>query len=539
MNISYNSVTFNSIGLENPYLLLDENMVYVNKKWINQRNINLQGMMTGNFNQITTKQTALVNMFSTDFKTLQVDSIPSFTYCKVNNINFPESNYQNILNYSVSLLSYGDQFNYINSGVLDPVNEISINENNDGTFVVSHNASARGINKSTSALNAAKDFVDSLKGISQYNIGSLQQFNNQLDNSSFVLKNFSESIDRINGSCSIKEDYIFNSSLNDISTADGILKYSVEYRSGLRDDFATADVRGTIEYDKNVQPDASQVSTLANNGTFKTKAEAVLGGSVNAIPESFNINAEKGKLDFNFTYINNVIIQPYFDYKLSFRYDKIYSKTVIEISGPVIVKGNLKQRNTQLDTFLAAIPNMETYLYNIVNGDYSTWCSAVGSNVYILRPRANNLSVRRSLPKGTLEISANFDDGITAWPGFISNSFSINYNPTLELIYPKPNCLQNGYYILLQPDIWTLPNLSIRANGLVELGQENNAEANTKSFEQAIKSACTNALAITEIAKNETISFSNPASLLESSINTAYTSKTKNQKHSQVVRSII
>ena len=539
MNISYNSVTFNSIGLENPYLLLDENMVYVNKKWINQRNINLQGMMTGNFNQITTKQTALVNMFSTDFKTLQVDSIPSFTYCKVNNINFPESNYQNILNYSVSLLSYGDQFNYINSGVLDPVNEISINENNDGTFVVSHNASARGINKSTSALNAAKDFVDSLKGISQYNIGSLQQFNNQLDNSSFVLKNFSESIDRINGSCSIKEDYIFNSSLNDISTADGILKYSVEYRSGLRDDFATADVRGTIEYDKNVQPDASQVSTLANNGTFKTKAEAVLGGSVNAIPESFNINAEKGKLDFNFTYINNVIIQPYFDYKLSFRYDKIYSKTVIEISGPVIVKGNLKQRNTQLDTFLAAIPNMETYLYNIVNGDYSTWCSAVGSNVYILRPRANNLSVRRSLPKGTLEISANFDDGITAWPGFISNSFSINYNPTLELIYPKPKCLQNGYYILLQPDIWTLPNLSIRANGLVELGQENNAEANTKSFEQAIKSACTNALAITEIAKNETISFSNPASLLESSINTAYTSKTKNQKHSQVVRSII
>lgn len=539
MNISYNSITFNSIGLENPYLLLDENMVYVNKKWINQRNINLQGMMTGNFNQITTKQTALVNMFSADFKTLQVDSIPSFTYCKVNNINFPESNYQNILNYSISLLSYGNEFNSINSGVLDPVNEISINENNDGTFIVSHNASARGINKSTSALNAAKDFVDSLKGISQYNINSLQQFNNQLNNSSFVLKNFSESIDRINGSCSIKEDYIFNSNLNDINPADGILKYSVEYRSGLRDDFATADVRGTIEYDKDVQPDASQVSTLANNGTFKTKAEAVLGGSVNAIPESFNINAEKGKLDFNFTYINNVITQPYFDYKLSFRYDKIYSKTVIEISGPVIVKGNLKQRNTQLDTFLSTIPNMETYLYNIVNSNYSTWCSAVGSNVYILRPRSNNLSVRRSLPKGTLEISANFDDGITAWPGFISNSFSINYNPTLELIYPKPNCLQNGYYILLQPDIWTLPNLSIRANGLVELGQENNAEANTKSFEQAIKSACTNALATTEIAKNETISFNNPASLLESSINTAYTSKTKNQKHGQVVRSII
>jgi hypothetical protein len=539
MNISYNSVTFNSIGLENPYLLLDESMVYVNKKWINQRNINLQGMMTGNFNQITTKQTALVNMFSTDFKTLQVDSIPSFTYCKVNNITFPESNYQNILNYSISLLSYGDQFNYINSGVLDPVNEISISENNDGTFVVSHNASARGINKSTSALNAAKDFVDSLKGISQYNIGSLEQFNNQLDNNSFVLKNFSESIDRINGSCSIKEDYIFNSSLNDISTADGILKYSVEYRSGLRDDFATADVRGTIEYNKDVQPDASEVSTLANDGTFKGKAEAVLGGSVNAIPESFNINVERGKLDFNFTYINNVITQPYFDYKLSFKYDKIYSKTVIDISGPVIVKGNLDQRNTQLDAFLAAIPNMETYLYNIVNSDYSTWCSAVGSNVYILRPRANNLSVRRSLPKGTLEISANFDDGITAWPGFISNSFSINYNPTLELIYPKPNCLQNGYYILLQPDIWTLPNLSIRANGLVELGQENNAEANTKSFEQAIKSACTNALATTEIAKNETISFNNPASLLESSINTAYTSKTKNQKHTQVVRSII
>lgn len=539
MNVSYNSVTFNSIGLENPYLLLDENMIYVNKKWINQRNINLQGMMSGNFTQITTKQTALVNMFSTDFKTLQVDSIPSFTFCKVNNINFPESNYQNILNYSVSLLSYGNDFNSVNSGVLDPVNEISINENNDGTFIVTHNISARGINKSSSALNAAKTFVDSLKGINQYNIGSLQQFNTNLDDTSFVLKNFSQGTDRINGSCSIKEDYIFNSSLNDINPADGVLKYSVEYRSGLRDDFATADVRGTIEYDKDVQPDASQISALASAGTLKSKAEAVLGGTVNAIPESFNINVEKGKLDFNFTYTNNIIVQPYYDYRLSFKYDKIYSKTTIEISGPVIVKGNLKERNDQLDTFLSAIPNMETYLYGIVNTDYATWSSTVGANTYILRPRANNLSVRRSLPKGTLEISANFDDGITAAAGFISNNFSVNYNPPLELIYPKPNCLQNGYYVLLQPNIWTLPNLSIRANGLCELGKEPNAEANIKALETTIKSACDANLASTEVAKNETVSFNNPSSLLEASISSNYISKTKNQKHSQVVRSVI
>jgi hypothetical protein len=120
--------------------------------------------------------------------------------------------------------------------------------------------------------------------------------------------------------------------------------------------------------------------------------------------------------------------------RLSFKYDKIYSKTTIEISGPVIVKGNLKERNDQLDTFLSAISNMETYLYNIVNTDYATWSSTVGANTYILRPRANNLSVRRSLPKGTLEISANFDDGITAAAGFISNNFSVNYNPPLELI---------------------------------------------------------------------------------------------------------
>lgn len=535
MNVLYNTKNFNTIGIDNPYLLMDENMVYVNRKWINQRNITLQGNITGNYNEINHRQTGLIGLLGQDFKSLQVDNL-NFDYCKINNISFEQSKYQNILNFSVSLLSYGNEFNTINSGVIDPVNEINITENNNGIFSVSQNISARGINKSTAALNAAKTFVQNLEGIDKYNISNLTQFNTNIS-SNYILKTRAESIDRINGSYGIKADYVFDSSLNDMSLSSGVAQYTIDFRSGFRDDFATASIKGTIDYNKDFYPNSTAFAAYAQSN-FQSKAASVLG-SANAIPEAFNISIEKGKLDFDITYINNTIVQPYFDYRLSFKYDKIYSKTTIDISGPVIAKGNLKEKNLQLDNFLAAIPNIETYLYNIVNTAYSTWASTVVGNTYILRSRANGLSVRRNLPNGTLEISASFDDGISAAPNFISNSFNINYNPSIEMYYPRPNCLENGYYVILDPKISTLPNISVKANGLLEKDKELLAESSMKSFRDTIKSACDSNLAQTEVIRGENINFNNSASLLQADINSSYTSKTVNYKHSKVVRSVI
>ena len=142
MNVLYNTKNFNTIGIDNPYLLMDENMVYVNRKWINQRNITLQGNITGNYNQINHRQTGLIGLFGQDFKSLQVDNL-NFDYCKINNITFEQSKYQNILNFSVSLLSYGNEFNTPKSGVIDPVNEINITENNNGIFSVRYFASRK------------------------------------------------------------------------------------------------------------------------------------------------------------------------------------------------------------------------------------------------------------------------------------------------------------------------------------------------------------------------------------------------------------
>lgn len=541
MNVTYNGTSFSSLGINNPYLLLDESMIYVNGKWINQKDITLEGNITGNFSNINSKQLSLINLFNTDFKTLQVDGADSFDYCRINNISFPASTYENILNYSVSLTSYGDDFNSLNSGILDPVNEISINENEDGIFSVTHNMSARGINRSTAALEAAKSFINNLKGISQYGIGSLRQFNTNINATSYVLKNYVENIDRINGVYSLKEDYLFNSSLNnDIIPTTGILKYTIDYTSGTLDAYATASIKGTIDYDKSFYPDSTAlegIGDLIGLGDLQTQAATVLG-SANQIPESFNINVEKNKVAFDVKFTNNVITQPYFDYKLSYKYDKIYSKTIAEITGPVIVKGNLKERNAQLDTFLAGITNIDTYLYGLVNAGYSTWSSVVVGQTYALRQKPTNVSVKRSLPKGTLEISATFDDGVSAANGFTSNSFSISYNPPIDIIYPKPTCTQNGCYMLVDPQIKTLPNISIRADGNVTKGQELNAQANIIALKNIIKGQCASALFGSEIAESENVSVNSNSAALQASIDSTYTSKTSYTIHRPVVRSI-
>ena len=185
----------------------------------------------------------------------------------------------------------------------------------------------RGINKSTAALEAAKSFINNLKGISQYGIGSLRQFNTNIDGTNYVLKNYVENIDRINGAYSLKEDYLFNSSLNnDISLNTGILKYTIDYTSGTLDAYATASIKGTIDYDKSFYPDTAtldEIGALIGLGDLESQAATVLG-SANQIPESFNINIEKNKVAFDVKFTNNVITQPYFDYKLSYKYDKIY-----------------------------------------------------------------------------------------------------------------------------------------------------------------------------------------------------------------------
>ena len=54
-------------------------MVYVNRKWINQRNITLQRSITGNYAEINYRQTGLVGLLNQDFKTLQVDNL-NFNY---------------------------------------------------------------------------------------------------------------------------------------------------------------------------------------------------------------------------------------------------------------------------------------------------------------------------------------------------------------------------------------------------------------------------------------------------------------------------
>lgn len=541
MNIRYNGTSFSSLGINNPYVLMDENMIYVNGKWINQKDITLEGNIIGNFSNINSQQLSLINLFNSDFKTLQVDGVDSFDYCRINNISFPASTYENILNYSVSLTSYGNDFNSINSGVLDPINEISINENEDGIFSVTHNMSARGINKSSAALEAAKSFINNLKGISQYGIESLRQFNTDISAANYVLKNYAENIDRINGVYSLKEDYLFNSSSNtDILLNTGILRYTIDYTSGTLDAYATASIKGTIDYDKSFYPDTTTLEGIGNLiglNTLGSQAATVLG-SANQIPESFNFNIEKNKVSFDVKFINNVIPQPYFDYKLSYKYDKIYSKTIAEIAGPVIVKGNLKERNDQLDTFLAAIGNIETYLFGLVNAGYTTWSSIVVGQTYVLRQKPSSLSVKRSLPKGTLEISATFDDGISAYPGFTSNSFSISYNPPIDIIYPKPTCAQNGCYMLVDPAIKTLPVLSIRADGNVAKGQELNAQANIIGLKNLIKAGCATALFGDQIAESENVSVNSNSAALQASIDSTYTSRTATTAHSAVVRSI-
>jgi hypothetical protein len=92
--------------------------------------------------------------------------------------------------------------------------------------------------------------------------------------------------------------------------------------------------------------------------------------------------------------------------------------------------------------------------------------------------------------------------------------------------------------MLVDPQIKTLPNLSIRADGNVTKGQELNAQANIIALKNTIKGQCSSALFPSQIAESENVSVNSNSAALQASIDSTYTNNTSNTIHNPVVRSV-
>jgi hypothetical protein len=470
------SITYDNFTFKEPIPLVSKNEEIINygDRWGQITKISLQGQLTGvcpnDFNQLISGQNNLISGFSRDFKpfTISENGKTIFTSdtCTVRSINFDQSKYVKMLNYTIELDCYERDLFTQSFGVLDPVNEYTFTENEDQSLTINHNISAKGINTSTfSAMDNARNYVYALTG---YN-PSIIPININNSNYTPLLRSYTENINRLNGTYGIQESYVVDISNNAYINPQYFTRYTTTINKSINTDFDSISIQGSIQGAKRTP--FSGVRYYASGLNLFNICANDFGSStqLNNIPISlsFDENQAANTINFNATYDTNIIYDEDFDYVVPNSYfdantdiskDTITSITSVSISGPIVTRGgNLKQKyesaKTLITEIISAYGNIPTYLYTQANTAYSKVRSIMNiPSAIILNSNFRSFSITDNPEKGEISLSATFDDKDQVIGGndIKSNSFEVSYEPKIDLFRPRPTYNINGFYVVYE-----------------------------------------------------------------------------------------
>lgn len=508
--ISYGDFGFKGEGFITPYLSRVQNPIHYGIRSGQITNITLNGQLTGteivgitNYSALITAQSRLVSGFSKDFQSLDVrekatdgatvlTSIQGFpiSNCIVDNISFSEGAYNGILDYSISLRGYESRLFSGVSKVIDPVNSFGFSEAEDGERSITHTASAKGINTNPSgtiegnALDNAKSFVLGLTGWSNQIMPEMIRKGDFTKYSSInpSLKSQSESANRMDGTFSVTESWVFDEN----NSQDATRKVNVDIESGISSDFVVATVNVEVQGDKRKSIEDIRKKVPRSNELYKIAKDnfevmrADPSRALNPQPSSFNVNENsESKLISVSAVFSDSDISPYpvigasnkpeghpakkqnyayFDYSIDLNRDEIASSTEASIRGKIVgIGGDLRNRYSGAVSFLEGLHSdnywtggtgdnanvsykgLTGFLYEKAKGQYDSFYTSSGN--YNLNQTVKNLSVSPNELNGMIEVSADFDDADYfkgQYGMFNSASYSVKVSPSIPVIEAKP-----------------------------------------------------------------------------------------------------
>jgi hypothetical protein len=467
-SITYDNFTFKE---PIPFVSKNEEIINYGDRWGQITKISLQGQLTGvcpnDFNQLISGQNNLISGFSRDFKpfTISENGKTIFTSdtCTIRSINFDQSKYVKMLNYTIELDCYERDLFTQSFGVLDPVNEYTFTENEDQSLNINHNISAKGINTSTySAMDNARNYVYALTG---YN-PSIIPININNSNYTPLLRSYTENINRLNGTYGIQESYVVDISNNAYINPQYFTRYTTTTNESINTDFDSISIQGSIQGSKRTP--FSGIRYYASGLNLFNICANDFGSSyqLNNIPISlsFDENQAANTINFNATYDTNIIYDEdygtasYFDLNTDISKDAITSITSVSISGPIVARGgNLKQKYESSKALLALAVNdygdIITYLQLQANAAYVAVKSIMNiPSVITLNPNFRSFSITDNPEKGEISLSATFDDKdyVVEAGNTKSNSFEVSYEPKIDLFRPRPTYNINGFYVVYE-----------------------------------------------------------------------------------------
>jgi hypothetical protein len=345
--VKYNNTELNPTPLVN-YSKAPINFGYV---YGYNTDITLEGFYSGiaGTNGTGTAISALTTIFANQFKILSVDTDTTINLYKwdnvtVDSISIDPSTYfsGSFVKYSIKLKSYD-----FPSGVIDPSNEYSFTQNDDGTVNVNHKISARGVRNSVGAFANAIAFVSSFTGKDPYT--NCAPF--FVPNGKGALLSTSENINRAEGIYSVNEVYKYTTGENLAYFHTTNLSIDESLDSEYKRINYNLKVQGS-PVDKNL---SAVISSLDYNLLSDIGTEFGLDTS-RWWKDSYSATVDSGTaaVDIKVGYISgssSVLANGFLDYDVTWDYDRLTNTEIWKVNGEFKCFGPLEYKRYQLNTF--------------------------------------------------------------------------------------------------------------------------------------------------------------------------------------------
>lgn len=453
------------INQPTPFVGREDSFIRYGDRWADKNTFTLKGQITGcTYSTLRAAQDQLINTFSKDFQKFEIkdngNSIFSANYCMVERVDFPQSNYAYILDYTVSLNCYQENLFSGTYGVLDPVDEWAFEETNDYIVNLTHTVSARGFNTSSTAANAlqnAKSFVSQRMGIT----GSVAPafIAAKQGSLSFCLKDLRERVDRFNGTYAVTEVYKADSYYG----TDGLLRYASTFDCDNLGGISKVSIQGEIEGCAHAT-DMSGLRARYNNLNLPLLASGVFtaagpGGVLNGQPVSNGITEDpfNKRLSFSTVYDNNPDPLVYLDYGVGIEVSE-NEITSVNFQGTIKGRGDI---NTRWDAVQDYYSTLNPYSYAL-----SAYTGFGGT--YPLNTSAINQSTTFNKFNAEISISESWDNRDLPLTGFKNFSYTLHFTPSFQKVAFTPLAQLCGkQYYIVDLGYQTRCGFSVDGNGKI------------------------------------------------------------------------
>ena len=513
VTITYNGLTLGSATYPTPYLSRDQSMVYTIDKWCQVTKLSLAGKVTGTYDEIYTRRAAILAAFSTDFKSLVVaedgSDILQFDNCIIRTVNFSPSNF-GAAEYSIEIECYESSNFNGTFGILDPVNEWSLSQQDNNFVSISHKVSARGFKTANQPVVNARNFVKSFAGS-----GTFSQINpafaSGISEPNLILVNSGINIDRVAGTCSLDESYVVQTGVTSeyfdyVPVIGGVTSaFNADVNSGISEDFINVGVNYTIQGSKtdstaNLRSKIPTVQTLWEIATGALQQSGSLAdvdlntGALNySIDEDLNSRTIYIKTSFNNDYAyKNFSSQAsfsgaYYDYSVKAETDQITSITTIGVNGSI--KAQTDGIQNRIDRVSGMYYN---YICNQTQGvtGYLHALAALayadlGFSTYSLNPGPESISVGNNYVKGEINLNATFSDKDFK-SDFKSASFTVGVKPSLAQYRAKASANRDGLYQIFDLETRTREEVTVGGN-LIAYAENTNYQTEVRDFVDSLR----------------------------------------------------